>query len=174
MYRRWILGIDEAMGALDAMMEESKKPQYWPYGCFAIVDAHGELVCFARMDGAVKQGVTMAMRKAYTAALWGKSTTAWSNMIDAKKFRRGPFNFGPDYTTIPGGVAIISPEGKSLKYATSHCIGAIGVATCGEADADEAVAMVGLNYIENRLWPESAGIVSANEAKWRSAGVEKA
>ena len=170
MYQTAVLGIDEARGALDAMIEECKKEKYWPYGCFAIVDVYGELICFGRMDGAVKQGVTMAIRKAYTSAIWGRSTGAFGKMIDAKKFRRGPSNYGPEYTTILGGVAIIRPEGKSLRYATPYCIGAIGAATTGPGELDEAVAMVGLKHIENKLWPESAHIIPAVETMYDKAG----
>lgn len=163
MYKRTVLGLEEAKGAIEAMIEEGKKPSYWPYGCFAILDYSGDLICFARMDGAGKQGVSMAIRKAYTAAIWGRSTTAFGKMIAAKKFRKSTTNYGPDYTTIPGGVPIIEPEGKTLRYATPFCIGSIGVATAGPAEMDEAVAKVGLRYIEMKLWPESADIVPVPE-----------
>lgn len=159
MYKKAVLGFEEAKGAVEAMIEECKKPDHWPYGCFAVVDYNGVLLYFARMDGAGKQGVSMAIRKAYTSAIWGRSTTAFGKMIDAKKFRRDPSNYGPDYTTIPGGVAIIEPAGKEKRFATPFCIGAIGVATAGPGEVDEAVAMIGLRYIENILWPESAHIV---------------
>jgi uncharacterized protein GlcG (DUF336 family) len=163
MYEKSVLGLVEAQGAIEAMINECKKAEYWPYGCFAIVDSYGELICFARMDGAVKQGVSMALRKAYSSAIWGRSTTAFGKMISAKKFRRDASNYGTDYTTIPGGVAIIRPEGKTKRYATPFCIGAIGVATTGPGELDEAVAKVGLKYIESKLWPESADIVPLAE-----------
>ena len=159
MYKRSMLGYEEAKGAVEAMIEENKKGDYWPYGCFAVVDYNGVLLYFARMDGSGTQGVSMAIRKAYTSAIWGRSTTAFGKMIDAKKFRKDATNYGPDYTTIPGGVAIIEPAGKDSRYATPFCIGAIGVATTGPGEFDEAIAMVGLKYIENLLWPEKAHIL---------------
>ena len=163
MYKRGILGYEEAKGAVEAMIEEVKKGDYWPYGCFAVVDYNGVLLYFARMDGSGKQGVSMAIRKAYTAAIWGRSTTAFGKMIDARKFRKDASNYGPDYTTIPGGVAIIEPAGKESRFATPFCIGAIGVATTGPGELDEAIAKLGCQYIENILWPESAHIVPVPE-----------
>ena len=58
---------------------------------------------------------------------------------------------------------------KSLRYATPYCIGAIGAATTGPGELDEAVAMVGLKYIENKLWPESAHIIPAVETMYDKA-----
>jgi glc operon protein GlcG len=37
-------------------------------GVIAVCDAHGELVAFARMDGAPLSSITIAMNKAYSAA----------------------------------------------------------------------------------------------------------
>ena len=170
MYKRSYLGLEEAKGAVEAMIKECKKANYWPYGCFAIVDQNGDLVYFARMDGAGKQGVTMAIRKAYTAALWGKSTKAFNSMIDAKKYRRSASNYGPEYTTILGGVAIIEPAGKEKTFATPFCLGGIGTATTGPGELDEAVAKIGLRYIEKKLWPESADKVPAVEVAEEKAG----
>jgi glc operon protein GlcG len=40
----------------------------------AVTDAHGELIAFARMDGAALPSITIAMNKAWTAARTGKPT----------------------------------------------------------------------------------------------------
>jgi len=40
----------------------------------AAADPHGELIAFARMDGAPLPSVTIAMNKAWTAARTGKPT----------------------------------------------------------------------------------------------------
>ena len=90
---------------------------------------------------------------------------AFNSMIDAKKFRRSASNYGPDYTTILGGVAIIEPAGKEERFATPFCLGGIGVATTGPGELDEDVAKIGLKYIENKLWPESAHIVPKVEGE---------
>ena len=44
-----VLGISEVMRALIAMLEEANKEQQRPLA-FAIVDQHGDLLCYARMD----------------------------------------------------------------------------------------------------------------------------
>jgi len=40
----------------------------------AVADARGELICFARMDGASVSSIAIAMNKAWTAARAGKPT----------------------------------------------------------------------------------------------------
>ena len=40
----------------------------------AVADSHGELICFARMDGAPVSSIRIAMNKAWTAARARKST----------------------------------------------------------------------------------------------------
>ena len=43
-------------------------------GVIAVCDAHGDLIAFARMDGAPLSSITIAMNKAYSAARERKAT----------------------------------------------------------------------------------------------------
>ena len=149
MYERKALGLEEARGAVDAMIQEVKNGDYYQYGSFAVVDYNGLLIYFARMDRGGKQGADMAIRKAYTAALWGRHVSQFLELIREREWSES--SYGSDYTVVPGGVAIIEPghEGFPIPF----CLGAIGVANAGPWAKDEAVAMVGLEYIQSILWP---------------------
>jgi glc operon protein GlcG len=56
----------EARKAVDTLLAEVKKRG--KAGVIAVCDAHGELIAFARMDGAPFSSISIAMNKAYTAA----------------------------------------------------------------------------------------------------------
>lgn len=152
MYERKLLGLKEAQGAIEVMIQEVKTGEgYWGYGCFAVVDYRGDLIAFARMDGTGKHGLDMAVRKAYSAAMWGFTT---SGLLEYEKDRPyGVSAFGPDYTVVGGGVPIIPPDAPERTFMAPYVIGAIGVANVGHGKQDEAVAMVGLKYIQSVLWP---------------------
>ncbi len=167
MYERSLLGLKEAQEAIQVMIKEveSKKDDYWQHGVFAIVDFAGSLIAFARMDGAHEQGAFMAVRKAYTAALWAMSTSEFREVV------RAPMDvscFGDKFTLSKGGVPIIPPYARSRPVAsgetevhtamikkslTPYCVGAIGVGNCGPGEKDEEVAMIGAKYLESVLWP---------------------
>ena len=62
----------EANRALDAIYSEVLKRG--KAGVIAVCDAHGDLIAFARMDGAPLSSITIAMNKAYSAARERKPT----------------------------------------------------------------------------------------------------
>jgi glc operon protein GlcG len=133
-----LLGLPECWTALHAMLES---PPARTKGrlAIAIANEYGELLAFARMDGASPAVREFAVKKAYTAARMRS---------DLKEFRAGPEQRGrtvADYGDpnlvgmAAGGVAI--PDA-----ATGAVLGAIGVSG-GTPDEDEAVARVGLQAI---------------------------
>lgn len=151
MYEVKILGLDEGLGAIQAMLQEvkSKRDEYWQYAAFAVTDERGGLVCFAKMDTPNMVPLMLAMRKAYTSAIWARNT---SELYETMKERPWSFqgNYGHDFTLVPGGVAILEPGQEKYRFRIS--IGAIGVSGAGPAAKDETVALVGLNYIKSILW----------------------
>jgi len=52
------------------------------------------------------------------------------------------------------------PAGDAQPPFKPSCIGAIGVGGVGRPPEDLEVALVGLKYIKDRLWPDEAGRVS--------------
>lgn len=111
---------------LDAAMAKARAmnvPQ-----CICIVDAGGHLLTMARMDGAFALSIDTALRKAQTAAAYGKPTGDIAAGLDIKlaiatEGRR---------VNLLGGVPVI---------VDGHVIGAIGVGSgTGEQDKEVAVA----------------------------------
>ena len=94
-----------------------------------VVDAHGELVAAASMDGAAPDTRLNAQRKAYTAARSDARTTReLAAKIDGGEL---PQSFDPFFTFFLGGVAVFERETR---------IGAVGVSGLPGA-VDEELAL---------------------------------
>jgi uncharacterized protein GlcG (DUF336 family) len=142
MYERKVLGLEEVFKAVHAMIEAV------PSGSrpisIAVTDDRGDLICLARMDKAHGFTNEMAMRKAYTSA---------RRRIDTSKLGRhlresgwGIEDIGPNYTAIPGGIAIVKPDEDTV-------YGSIGVSGRIPASEDEEIALIGLKTLQDVLWP---------------------
>ena len=97
-----------------------------------VVDAHGELVAAASMDGAAPDTRLNAQRKAYTAARSDARTTREL----AAKVAGGelPQSFDPFFTFFLGGVAVFEGDER---------IGAVGVSGLpGEVDEELALGAI--------------------------------
>jgi glc operon protein GlcG len=97
-----------------------------------VVDAHGELLAAASMDGAAPDTRLNAQRKAYTAARSDARTTREL----AAKIEGGalPQSFDPFFTFFLGGVAVFDGEER---------IGAVGVSGLpGEVDEELALGAI--------------------------------
>jgi glc operon protein GlcG len=62
----------EAKRVIDLIVEKASQMQKAVVA--AVVDSHGELICFARMDGAPVSSIRIALNKAWTAARACKPT----------------------------------------------------------------------------------------------------
>jgi glc operon protein GlcG len=131
MYTRKVITLDEARTMAEAVFEESKKMSEAVIAV-AIADDHGELVYFAREDGAPPMLVHMAQRKAYTAARVNTDTGPWAD-FQKKRGREisSWLTCDPKLTGIQGG-AVIKLPGKGdgspesmLSY--KDTIGGVGV-----------------------------------------------
>jgi uncharacterized protein GlcG (DUF336 family) len=99
----------------------------------AVVDEHGDLIAFARMDDSTPRWVRNAQKKAYTSAIMGRDTMAFFRELQARG--RNLSDYGdPNFTTLPGGV---------VAYAGKRIAGAVGV-TGRAAGEDEELARLGL------------------------------
>lgn len=99
----------------------------------AIVDQHGNLVAFRRMDGAILASVKFSQGKALTSATIPMSTADIAEMN--AKTPGTPFGNVPGFVLLQGGVPLFSESGQP--------IGAIGVAG-GSGEQDEQCAKVAL------------------------------
>jgi len=125
--------LEQALSIVEAVVKDAPSPV-----SVYVVDAHGELVAAASMDGAAPDTRLNAQRKAYTAA----RSDARSTRELAAKVRDDPVelaSFDPFFTFFTGGVAAFDGERR---------VGAVGVSgLAGEEDerlAVEALARAGL------------------------------
>ena len=103
---------EQALEAIRATLEAAPAPV-----SIAVVDDHGELVACLAMDGAARDTLENARRKAYTAA----RSDAPSTRALAEKVADAPTelaSFDPEFSFFSGGVAAFS-DGRR--------VGAIGV-----------------------------------------------
>jgi len=138
-YQKAVLSLDDARRAMERMLQEALKAPTRPVA-IAICDDQGELVAFTRMDKCAPLPLTVARKKAYTAARTRSDTKAFADRL--KGMGRSAVEFGdPNLLAVQGGVAIIGTDGTPL--------GGIGVSGLA-AEEDEAIARVGLSAITGR------------------------
>ena len=116
-----------------ALAKDELKAEVGKAGVIAVADAHGELIAFARMDGAPFSSITIAMNKAYTAARERKAT---KDIGDAARHIEKGFDiayFGdPRFVGWGGGVPVLK-DGK--------VIGAIAVSGLPQTEDIELATM---------------------------------
>jgi uncharacterized protein GlcG (DUF336 family) len=121
--------LDHAQAAVAAAVAESKK-RGWKMNV-AVVGPGGDLVAFARMDGAQLASVRIAEHKARVAARYRRETKLFENAVQG-----GNLHYIltlDDVIASRGGIPLVS-DGK--------LIGAIGCSG-GTGSQDEAVCKVG-------------------------------
>jgi uncharacterized protein GlcG (DUF336 family) len=96
----------------------------------AIVDDHGDLIAALTMDGCRPRWMRASLRKAYTAAVWDRDTTAFHK---ARLDRDIEVAYFPEpYTGLPGGI-LVAIDGETIA----------GIGVTGKGD-DIAYARAGL------------------------------
>lgn len=160
MFYKGSIGLEEAQGAIEAMLAETRShpEKYWQHGAFAVADERGKLIAFARMDSPHGHPGDMSIKKAWMAAICGQNSDQAAKFL--KKVGATLDDFIPGGTSIAGGLVIFDPSEEAAAkpgwtptpFKTS-CIGAVAVSGVGEPGLDHEVAMVGLRYIQERLWP---------------------
>lgn len=122
-----------ARRAIDAAMAAARA-NGWTVAV-SVVDTHGELIAFERMDGVQYGSIEVSRQKAWTAARFRRDSKAFADSLAAG--RLGSLSFE--------GVA--SVEGGILILAGGKIVGAVGVsgassaqdAQCARAGAEAAV-----------------------------------
>lgn len=126
----------DAKRIVDAIVEKALQLQ--KAAVIAVVDAHGELIAFARMDGAPLSSILVATNKAYTAARERKPTKdIGDKMRDPVKGFDIAFYGDSRFVGWGGGIPIRK---------NGEVVGAIGVSGLSSAE-DIALANVGLELI---------------------------
>jgi len=144
MYKKNLLGLDEARVAVDSALKAARMDTNRPVA-IAVVDFHGDLVCFAKMDGALPVCTSIAINKAYTSALTSLDTSTFAERDE--KLGRELATYGDGrFTYIRGGVCIPNPfKGKKLEL-----LGGIGVSG-RTPEEDEKLAAAGLQAMKLTL-----------------------
>ena len=110
------LGLKEARLVVDTMLSEAEKRGIKFAG--AVVDAGGDLIHLARMDGATALNARMAYNKAYTATKWQMDTrvlkTRLFDMSMGDERREIGWFCDPLYTPVWGGIVLRNADGVML------------------------------------------------------------
>lgn len=121
----------EARRAIDTIYAEAARRG--KAAVIAVVDAHGDLIAFARMDGAPLSSITIAMNKAYSAARERKPSKEIGNAArnPDKGFDIGYFG-DPRFTGWGGGVPV---------WRDGRVVGAIAVSGLPQTEDIELAEM---------------------------------
>src|SRR5271155_955124 len=126
----------EAKRAVDLIVEKALHMQ--KTAAIAVADAHGDLICFARMDGAPVSSIRIAINKAWTAARERKPTKEIGDKVKHPEKGHDIAYYGdPKYVGWGGGLPI-SKNGE--------VVGAIAVSGLS-SNEDIALAMLGAELI---------------------------
>lgn len=125
-----LIGHIQAAAAIDAIRGELDR--LGKSAVIAVVDAHGELIAFLRMDGAPLGSIAIACNKAYTAARLRRTTRVLGERVRERGIDVAYYG-DPRVTGFGGGVPVMH-EGA--------CIGGIGVSALSDEE-DEALASLG-------------------------------
>ena len=128
-----VLSLDAARAALDAAQAEARK-QGWAVSIM-VVDAAGEPVAFARMDGAPYSSVNVSRDKARSAARFRRPTKAFS---DAMAEGRTGILALDGAIPVEGGVPIV---------VDGQVVGAVGVSGV-MSQQDAQVAQAGASAVK--------------------------
>jgi glc operon protein GlcG len=130
---------NDAKRIVDAIV--AKAQQLGKSAVVAVTDAHGELIAFARMDGAPLASIRIAANKAWTAARDRKPTKEIGDKIrDPQKGFDIAFYGDRRFVGWGGGIPI---------WKNGDVIGAIGVSGLSSVE-DIALANLGLEIIAAR------------------------
>ncbi len=128
------LAYESAAKMLNGSLKEAAKQER--NVAIVVIDARGDIIASARMDGAKPVAFALAVNKAKTALLFrGSSRTA---MEEINKGSTALLSLG-DLAALPGGLAV---------QHSGEFLGAIGVSGA-PADIDEQIAAAGLAKIED-------------------------
>jgi glc operon protein GlcG len=127
----------EAKRAVDLIIE--KALQMKRAASIAVADAHGDLICFARMDGAPVSSIRIAVNKAWTAARERKPTKEIGDKVKHPERGHDIAYYGdPNYVGWGGGIPV---------WKNGEVVGAVAVSGLSSSE-DIALATLGVELIQ--------------------------
>ncbi len=137
MYNKAMLSLDQTQAAMTAMIKKATQEPDRPV-TIAIVDDRGNLLSYARMDNCATGPQTLAIRKAYTAAMRRMDSATFAENL--KKQGQSVSDFGDhSLVAVQGAVVIVHPETKAI-------LGGIGISGLSSQE-DEDLANIGLEAL---------------------------
>src|SRR5205814_5266367 len=130
------LDYSDAKRIIDLFVESAVKMQ--KAAVIAVADSHGELIAFARMDGAPVSSIRVATNKAWTAARERKPTKDIGEKVRHPEKGHDIAYYGDARFVGWGGGLPIGKDGE--------VVGSIGVSGLS-ADEDTALAALGVELI---------------------------
>ena len=126
----------EARRIIDLIVE--KASQMGKAAAVAVADSHGDLICFARMDGAPVSSISIAMNKAWTAARERKPTREIGEKVKHPEKGHDIAYYGdPKYVGWGGGIPI---------WKNGEVVGAVAVSGLS-SNEDIALATLGVELM---------------------------
>jgi glc operon protein GlcG len=126
----------EAKRAVDLIVEKASQMQ--KAAVVAVADLHGELICFARMDGAPVSSIRIAMNKAWTAARERKPTKEIGDKVKHPEKGHDIAYYGdPKYVGWGGGIPV---------WKNGEVVGAVAVSGLS-SNEDIVLATLGAELI---------------------------
>ena len=126
----------EAKRAVELIVEKALQMQ--KAAAIAVADSHGDLICFARMDGAPVSSIRIAMNKAWTAARERKPTKEIGDKVRNPERGHDIAYYGdPKYVGWGGGIPV---------WKNGEVIGAVAVSGLSSSE-DVALAELGVELI---------------------------
>jgi glc operon protein GlcG len=126
----------EAKRALDLILEKASQMQ--KAASVAVADSHGDLICFARMDGAPVSSIRIAMNKAWTAARERQPTKEIGEKVKHPEKGHDISYYGdPQYVGWGGGIPV---------WKNGAVVGAVAVSGLS-SNEDIALATLGVELI---------------------------
>jgi len=150
------VGLDVARRAADAALAEARK-NGWTVAA-AVVDTHGDLVYFEKLENTQYGSIRVAQEKARTAASFKRPTKAFEDAIASGK---------NNFLGLPGAIPL---EGGIPLFADGKVIGAIGVSGATSAQ-DGQCAKAGTEAVGGA--PPAAAAPAAPAAPAAAAPVKK-
>lgn len=150
MYNKAVLSLDQCQAGIDAVAAAFKKIPNAPPWTMAIVDDNGNLISFARGDGAGPLLGKNCIKKAYTSAMSGASTKVFGDLrpgesdyaATLKQYGWHAAQMGdPMLMVISGGVAVRNPADNSI-------MGGIGVSGLPYGPGDHDMSLIGLKAMK--------------------------
>src|SRR5437764_13829070 len=122
-------GAERVIAAAKAKAQELKSPG----GVIAVVDAGGNLMALARLDGTFAAGANISIGKARTAVLFQKPTKVFEDIINKGRTAMAAL---PDsfFAPLQGGIPVVLD---------GQIIGGVGVSGSWSAAQDDEMAITG-------------------------------